>query len=91
LAEKIDFRGRFCAGFPSLVMYVFLRGEERQQMTRSERIVLERVLLELEKEMKNVQLEIDQLRTRLRSTDISRRRRSQVRMCRRAIASKTRL
>jgi hypothetical protein len=50
-------------------------------MTRSERLVLERVLVELEVEMGKVQEEIDELRRRLKSTGINRLRRPRGRVC----------
>ena len=43
-------------------------------MTRSERVLLERVLLELEVEMKKVQEEMDKLRQRLKGTGATHRR-----------------
>ena len=49
-------------------------------MTRSERLALEKVLVELEFEMRKVQEEIDELRRRLRITGITKRR-SSIRMC----------
>ena len=52
-------------------------------MTRSERLVVERMLGELEIEMRKVQEEINELRRRLRATDMSRRRRAGQRVCQR--------
>ena len=50
-------------------------------MTRSERAVLERVLIELEREVKNIQEEINELRRTLQGTGIRKRGRSHARMC----------
>ena len=51
-------------------------------MTRSERLVVERMLTELEAEMRSVQEEMNELRRQLRATDTSRRRARQ-RVCQR--------
>ena len=51
-------------------------------MTRSERLVIERMLAELEAEMRSVQEEMDELRRQLRVTGTSPRRARQ-RVCKR--------
>jgi hypothetical protein len=51
-------------------------------MTRSERLVVERMLRELETEMRKVQDEMIELRRQLKGTDISRRR-ARHRVCQR--------
>ena len=51
-------------------------------MTRSERLVVERMLGELETEMRQVQEEMNELRRQLKGTDTSRRRAPQ-RVCQR--------
>jgi hypothetical protein len=53
-------------------------------MTRSERLVVERMLGELETEMRQVQEEMNELRRQLKATDISRRRARQ-RVCQREV------
>jgi hypothetical protein len=58
------------------------------QMTRSEKLILERVLFELETEMKKVQDEIDELRRALKSKGIRRRGRANDRMCVRSVRSR---
>ena len=57
-------------------------GEDISRMTRSERLVVERMLGELETEMRKVQEEINELRRQLKAMDISRRRARQ-RVCQR--------
>ncbi len=52
-------------------------------MTRAEKLVVERMLGVLEIEMRSVQEEINELRRRLRATDMSRRRRARQRVCQR--------
>jgi hypothetical protein len=52
-------------------------------MTRSERLVVERMLGELEMEMRQVQEEMNELRRQLKATYTSRRRRTRQRVCQR--------
>ena len=59
-------------------------------MTRSERLVVERMLGELETEMRKVQEEMNELRRQLKATDISRRRARQ-RVCQREVRRALRL
>jgi hypothetical protein len=60
-------------------------------MTRSERLALERVLTELEIEMRKVQEEIDELRRRLGGTGMTKRRRAPRRLCAKHELSKSRM
>ena len=60
-------------------------------MTRSERLALERVLTELEIEMRKVQEEIDELRRRLSGTGMTKRRRTPRRLCAKTEISRKRL
>ena len=57
-------------------------------MTRSERLILEKVLIELETEMKKVQEEIDELRRTLRGKETRRRGRANDRMCVRSVRAR---
>jgi hypothetical protein len=50
-------------------------------MTRSERLALERALFELEREVKQVQGDIEEIRRTLYGTGVRRRGRSRARMC----------
>ena len=57
-------------------------GEDISRMTRSERLVVERMLGELETEMRKVQEEMNELRRQLKATYTSRRR-ARERVCQR--------
>ena len=57
-------------------------------MTRSEKLVLEKVLFELETEMKKVQEEIDELRRTLRNKGMRRPSRAHDRICVRSVRAR---